>query len=275
MRGTGDTLRRGLARAAVGACCLCLAGGCEMGQVHSALRTDPAPLSGFLPNHRLLVRQPDSFPFHYFYLQKNLPAYANIYIAPVDVRHLRESDGWAGFDRMLSGRLEGDIEELSRFMRQAYRQAFQQARVRPKLRVVNRRDLPRTLILEAALVALVPSKAELNALGLAGSFVIPGIGLVTSFMSSGSVTVECRIRDGRTGRILAMYANTETDPKALLSISGYTWLTTARINIKTMAAHTASVLAARDYRTVERDFPLRFVSLLQEGELDNKKSNKK
>lgn len=253
---------------------LFLVAGCQMGQVHSALRTDPAPLSGFLPNHRLLARQPDSFPFHYFYLKKNLPVYENIHIAPVNIQHLRESNGWARFDRLLSGRLEGDIEELSRFMRRAYIQAFQKADVRPKLRVVNRRDLPRTLVLETALVGLVPSKAELNALGLAGSFIIPGIGLVTSFMSSGSITVECRIRDGRTGQVLAMYANTETDPKALLSISGYTWLTTARINIKTMAAHTARVLAARDYRTVERDFPLRFVSLIQEGELD-KKSRKR
>lgn len=245
-----------------------------MGKVHSALRADPAPLSGFLPDHHLLVRQPDTFPFHYFYLRKHLPAYENIHIAPVNVQYLRESDGWARFDRMLSGRLGGDIEDLARFMRRAYVQAFRQSSIRPRLRVVNRRDLPRTLVLETAIVGLVPSKAELNALGLAGSFIVPGIGLVTSFMSTGSVTVECRIRDGRTGRILAMYANTETDPKALLSISGYTWLTTARINIKTMAAQTARVLAARDYRTVERDFPLRFVSLIQEGELDKKVKRK-
>lgn len=249
---------------------LSLVTGCEMGKVHSVLRTSPAPLSGFLPNHRLLVRQPDSFPFHYFYLKKDLPAYENIHIAPVNIQYLRESSGWAKFDRMLSGRLGSDIEDLARFMRRAYIQAFRKANVRPKLRVVSRRDLPRTLVLETAIVGLVPSKAELNALGLAGSFIIPGIGLVTSFVSSGSVTIECRIKDGRTGQILAMYANTETDPKALLSISGYTWLTTARINIKTMAAQTARVLAAKDYQSVERDFPLRFISLIQEGELDKK-----
>lgn len=247
---------------------LAVTAGCKSDDFHSCLRTDPAPLSKFLPNHKLLVRQPDTFPFHYFYLKRSLRQYAYVYVAPVDTQHLRESSGWAQFDMMLDGTLDKDVGELCDYTRNAYRYAFNKAEVKPRLKVVGRRDLPNTLILETAIISIVPSKAELNALGFAGSFVVPGLGIATSLVSSGSVTIECRVRDSKTGEILAMYADTERDPDALIAVSRFTWTQTARINIKTIAEQTAALVSAKDYRTIRRDFPIQFTSLMSDSNLD-------
>jgi len=250
---------------------LVLVAGCSTDRVHEHLRADAEPLSDFLPNHRLLVKQPATFPFHYFYLKKNAPVYENVYIAPVSIDSLRKSNGWAEFDKALSGKLGSQVGDLRDFMRKAYEQAFRrQSQVSDRhLKVVDRADRPKTLVVETAIVAVKPTKAELNALGTAASFVVPGIGIVASLASEGSITVECRVRDARTGEIVAMYADTETDPKAVLPVASFTWLSSARINIKMIADQTAKVLAAKDsWRSVRRDFPVRFASLINDADLD-------
>jgi len=240
-------------------------------KVHSALRPVAAPLSDYLPHHELLARQADTFPFHYFYVDPNFGVYDHIRIAPVDTSYLRETGAWAAYDQKLSGTLGEDVAKVADFMRKAYVEAFEKADVGPRLSVTERTDLPKTLVLEPALIALIPSKAELNALGLAGSFFVPGLGIITSLASAGSVTIECRLRDAQTGRIVAMYATTEKDPVALIPVANFTWTSTARINIKTVAANTAKVLAAKDPRKIRRDFPIRFATRIKDGKLDSER----
>jgi len=249
---------------------LILAVGCSTDRVQERMRAKAADMSDFLPDHELLVKQPATFPFHYFYLKENAPVYENVHVAPVSIDGLRKSDGWAEFDKALSGRLGSQVGDLRDFMRKAYEQAFRrQSQVSDRhLKVVDSADRPKTLVVETAIVAVKPTKAELNAAGTAASFAVPGIGLVTSLASEGSITVECRVRDAGTGEIIAMYANTENDPKAVLPVASFTWLNSARINIKMIADQTAKVLAAKDYRTVRRAFPIRFAARIKDAKLD-------
>jgi len=241
--------------------------GCKSDDVHAKLRADPSPISSFIPDHNLLVRQPDTFPFHYFYLDEQAKAYENIYIAPANIDRLKESSAWAEFDKKLAGNLGRDVEYLREFMRKAYVQGFEKETSKAKLKVVEDRNLPNTLVLEPAIIAIAPSKAELKAVAVVGVFVCPVLGAV-SLLGSGSINVECVIRDAQTNKIVAMYADTEKDPNALYNAAAFTWTGTARINIKEIAENTAKVLSAKDYKTIRRQFPVRFSALVKDAYLD-------
>jgi len=174
---------------------------------HSALRADPPILSSFLPNHELLKRQPDTFPFHYFYRKGSLGAYKRVCVAPVDLKHLRESSAWADLDKKMSGQFGNNVAALCDFMHAAYRQAFEDD-PSGRFSVTDEKGRSDTLVIEPALIAVVPSKAELQAAGIvASALVFPGLGAVSSVASAGSIAVECRIRDARTDEIVAMYAD--------------------------------------------------------------------
>ena len=249
----------------------CVEGRTPREKFHSRMRADPAPLSAFLPDHKLLEKQPNTFPFHYFYLKDNAKHYDRVYIAPVDISQLRESSGWADFDKAMAGTFGTKMEELTAFMQKAYRLAFQQESAVSRLQVIDAPvKEPGTLVVETAIIAYCPTKAELNAVGMASSLVVPFIGVAAAQMfGSGSITIECRLKDAATGEIVSMYATTETDPKALFAPSQLTWSTSAQINIKQVAAYTAQVyLAARDYRKVNRKFPVSWTSLLKDAELE-------
>jgi len=250
----------------------CVEGKTPEEKFHSRMRADPVPVSDFLPDHDLLVRQPNTFPFHYFYLKEQSKAYEYVRIAPVDISKLRSSNSWNEFDKALAGKLGTRVEDLANFMKKAYEQSFRNVASSSNLEVTDRTNLPKTLVIEPALIALVPTKAELNALGVAANFVVPGLGIVSSAMfGGGSITVECRVRDAATGELVAMYADTETEPKAVIQASQFSWTYSARINIKQIAEDTARVLSAKDYREIRRKFPIRWTSLIKDGELGEEK----
>ena len=255
---------------------LCAVLGCVEGRTprekfHSRMRAYPAPLSAFLPDHKLLKKQPNTFPFHYFYLKENARHYDRVYIAPADISQLRESSGWADFDKAMSGTFGTKMEELTAYMQKAYRLAFQKGAAASDLQVIDTPDKkPGTLVVETAIIAYCPTKAEVTALGAVSSFFVPVVGTVAaSMIGSGSITIECRLKDAATGEIVSMYATTESDPKALINVAQFTWSTSAQINIKQVAAYTAQVyLAARDYRKVHRKFPVSWTSLIKDADLD-------
>lgn len=249
--------------------------GCQSDKIHERMRVAPSPISDFLPNHQLLERQADTFPFHYYYAKETTKKYEYAYVAPVNTQYLRESKGWEQFDRELSGKLGDDVDKLASFMQKAYEQAFRKAKFPDHLKLTDRKDQPGTLIIESAIIGISPTKAELKAAGTAASFFVPGIGLVTSLTSPGSLTVECRVRDAETGEVIAMYADTEKDPSALFAPASYTWTYSARINIKMIAAQTAVVLTTHDRWLLRRDFPIRLTALIKDAKLDEEEPAKK
>lgn len=236
----------------------CVLTGCS--SFYSAFRAEPMPVTGFLPNHELLVRQPDTFPFHYFYLRRVHRQYRNIYVAPVDMSLLRKSTGWEEFNRAVAGHLGQDIEGLGKYMRETFIGELKKVSSVNRLNVADDPRQPETLVLATAVTAIIPTKAELNYLGVAAGLVVPGAGLVTGYFASGAIAVEAKLYDARTGEILMMYADTESDQRALLNLAGFTWYSSAKLNIQSVAKETANVLSRRDLSTLERDFPFRFVA---------------
>jgi len=223
--------------------------GCQT--IEEKTRIKPEPISDFLDHHELLVAQKPSFPFHYFYLKEDAGTYKNIYIAPVDTTYLRKNKNWAAVDEKMAQTIGSDIQKLADFMQNAYKNEFLMAKGN-KLNVVESPNLPDTLILESAIIKIVPTKAEVVILGTAANLILPGISAIAGQIATGTITIECRIRDAKTKKIIAMYANTEQDQHAILNIAGMQWYTSAENNIRKQANYTARIFSGADYSTTRR-----------------------
>ena len=250
----------------------CVSGNTPEEKFHSRMRADPVPPSDFLPHHELLVKQPNIFPFHYFYLKEDVVTYQYVHIAEVNMDYIKKSEGWDAYEAKMIEMMGSNAEMLCDFTRKAFEQAFRKKAEESGnevcLEVTDRKDQLGTLIVEPAFIAISPTKAELNYVGTSASFFVFGANVAASLISAGSMTMECRIRDAQTGEIIAMFADTESDPKALLSVSSFSRTASTRINVKEIARMTAEVLSARDYRTVKRNFPYKFISKIVDANLD-------
>lgn len=250
-----------------------LASGCLTDKIHSLMRAKPAELSDFLPNHERLVRRADTFPFHYTWMNTNAvlkAAFTNIYIAPFDVSHLREGNGYDSLRDKAIG-LDDAITELGEYGREAFIQAFRAREGETQLKVVDDSTLPHTMVLELAITAFVPTRAEIEVVGTVGSFFcpIPGVGLVADALAAGSLAVECRARDSVTKEIVAMYADAEGEPSALLQFAKYTYTSAAKINLKRIAAQTVECCIVEDASQLRRAFPFSFIALPWESDLND------
>jgi len=230
-------------------------------RVHTWLRSSPGPLSSFLPHHSKLVKRPDTSPFHYSWVAKKIPPFRYIRIAPVDTAHLRMASSWANFDLTLAGGLQGDIDEVADYMQKVFIREFAKIQSPDYFTLTDDPKEKDCLVLETAIVAIAPTGAALNAIGYAAEWAVPFISIVTSKLSEGSIGIECRIRHAKKGHIVAMYATTECDETALISLAPLTWLGCAYNNIEKVARLTALCFNVEDCYAIERDFPIQLLSL--------------
>ena len=240
--------------------------GCTTDWMHSMMRKDPAPITNFLPRNSRLVRQPDTFPVHYSWMDTNAVAKANFksaYVAPFDLSYLRKGNGYDEWRDKVAG-LEDSIIELGNYGREAFIKALK-AR---NLKVVDNPNTPNTAIIELAITAFVPTRAEVAVVGTAADFVLPGIGIVSDCLSSGEIAVECRVRDNATNKVVLMFADTEGDPNALLSLSKFTYTSSAKYNLKRLAEQFAESCVIEDASTMRRDFPLGFINGPWDAKID-------
>ncbi len=236
----------------------------------SWLRADPVPLTDFLPHHEKLRRMDDSCPFHWYWA--DLEAFENaglkhIYIAPVDTSYLQKGGAWDEFAKKITT-AEEDLQDLAEYARLAYYKAFKSQEKAIGATVVDSPDVPDTLVIESAIVAFAPTKASVYAAGFVGDFFVPCLGIVTDVISSGTIAVETRARIGKDGPIVAVVADTENDPDALISLSKFTWTTPAKINLKRIAIQTATSCTVDKMEDLDRGYPIEFFSTFSDADLD-------
>ena len=264
-----------------------LAAGCSTDKIHEWMREDPVPLTDFLPANERLVRRPDTFPVHYTWLDTNAVASAqfkNVYIAPFDVSRLRKGREYDQLkDKVMSGSdelrdnfidLNGAIDDLGEYGREAFVKAFRDHETETNLKVVDDPGLPHTMVLEFAITAFVPTRAALEAAGAIGGLFcpIPGVGLVADYLSAGMVAVECRARDSDTGKVVGMFADTEGEPSALLQYSKFNYTAGAKISLKKLADELVQACKTKveDRAKLRREFPIQFIALPWESDLNEK-----
>ena len=87
---------------------------------------------------------------------------------------------------------------------------------------------PHSLVLEVALIEVVPSKVLLNALGYAPFFVGTGITVVRTLANDKSTAAfEARVRDAVTGEVVALAADREAEQFAPVDLRGLIWYSDA------------------------------------------------
>jgi len=189
----------------------------------------PAPDSGFLEKPEMMVPHPARDPFDRSWVSQNLDwaNYDKLYVAPVDTTHVLKQSLWDKVN-LREHAVKDDIAELGLEFRRRIVEAF---RDDPKhhFQIV---DDPKAIgehgvVLEVALVELVPNKAGLGLLGLA-AWAAPlevGVPVATAaaFADRGSVAFELRARDAPTGDLIAMAADRETGAMRVIDLRAITW----------------------------------------------------
>lgn len=257
----------------VGVALVLLTAGCSTDWIHRMTRHDAAELTDFLPGKERLVRRPDTFPVHYSWMDTNAvakAAYRNVHVAPVDISYLRQGNGYDALRDKAVG-LDDAIVELGEYGRNAFVQAFKAREKELKLKVVDDPTIPHTAVLELAITAFVPTRAEIEVVGTVGSFFcpIPGVGLVADCLAAGELAIECRIRDSVTKEVVCMFADAEGEPKALLQFAKYTYTSAAKINLKKIAKVFVESCLVADASRLRRDFPFSFIAMPWEANLDD------
>ena len=199
---------------------MCIITGCK---------ASPASPTAFIQNHQIMTEDGKS-PFHRVWYDPNTrwEGYKRILIKPVNTSYITKAGWWQGITFAVDRKK--DSKRIADYMWTRLCGAFESdpdERFKPAYM-----PGPHTLILETALVELVPTKVWLNAVGTVFALSI----------DYGSVAMEMKIRDGATGKIIATFADREHGKASLISIANLTWYSHARHIIDDWAQQMVQVL---------------------------------
>lgn len=229
---------------------------------YEELDASPLPPTSFLPDSKRLVRQGVEYPFQYLWFDRSTDwkRFKKLKFAKVDVSHLLSQSWWESVNTDKVDALKAQAGQIGEYMRNAF---IRDIIAEPYCSfVITDAVDSETAVIELALVQLVPTKAFFNAAGTVASVFIPGASLVASHFDAGCVAMECKIVDGRTGRVVAMLSDRERDRSVVLSVSNYTWYGHAKQIIDDWAGAFAVMADARNAaKAPDKRFPFALINL--------------
>jgi hypothetical protein len=186
----------------------------------SGCRADPAPDAGFVTDPSLMTQEGD-LPFDDVWLKPgvDLRAFKTVYIAPIDTTHLLKQDWWDKVS-FAPGDQQKQAQILATYFHDRLTDAFK-ADDRKIYQVVDQPDRD-SLIIELAIVEVVPTKTWLNVIGYAA---IGGI-------SEGTTAFEGRLKDGKNQELIGEMKDREFGQMSLLNISDFSWCRHSEHTIK-------------------------------------------
>lgn len=221
-------------------------------------KTAPAPDAGFIKEPEKMAPQKERFPFDRVWVNPGAQRenYDYIVIAPVNTDYLMENTGWKAANPG-NHDLEESALKLAQYTEETFCEAFQKDE-RPGWKLVSSSG-PRTVVLELAIVELVPSKATLGALRLAAPALGPaGIVVGGGAAAAGgrpSVAIEGRLKDGVTGETLFMFADRKEAQMRIIDLKAVTWWGHAKDIINDWARECVELTKTpKDYQVKERGF---------------------
>ena len=197
-------------------------------------KADETNSSDFINEPELMSYDP-STPFNRTYWNKKFDpkAYDELLVAPVNTQYVRAQSIWekANVINVSQEQLAKDINALADYTRQSFIRAADQD-PQKRFKVVGSAG-PKTLILELALVQVVPSKAAMNALGYvtwvpSAVTSVGSMGTDSQDTGKGVIAIEGRVRDGATGEIIGMFADRERPKTAIVDIKSLNWWAPAK-----------------------------------------------
>jgi hypothetical protein len=214
----------------------------------ASLKAEPSRGAGFVPMETM-VKQGD-LPFNKAWVKQGLnwKDYQTIYIKPVNTSYLMETDSWK--ENFRQGHMKEDAQELGRYMEDRFRGAFATG-ANNQFRVVGYPE-PGSLTLELALTELVPSNVALETLRYApygGGAAATLLSRATGAMST--VAFEAKVRDSKSGTVVAMLADRETQKFKFVDFKALTWYGNAKNTIDEWADQFVLVVNKRPGQIVE------------------------
>jgi hypothetical protein len=186
-------------------------------------RAKALPDAGFLDQPQLL-RHDDKLPFNAAWIKSgvDLLDYKKVYVAPVDTTHLLKLDWWQKA-AIAPGDQQSWANDLAQYFQDKMKGQFSDDDVN-KYQLVDAPD-DETLIIELAIVEVVPTKVWLNAIGYA----------LLGAVDQGETGFEGRLRDGKTKQIIAEFKDHEYGQFDLVSVRDLEWAAHSRHTIKEWA----------------------------------------
>jgi hypothetical protein len=187
----------------------------------------PAEPGGFLEQTERMPERRNRDPFQRFWYEDGFrfDPYKEIAVAPVKTEYVRAMSFWERMSLATPG-IEHDVESLAVELRGKFIEALRNDPNRRFEVVENAGDDGITL--EIALIEVVPNKEWLGAIGLVawGSpFLSAGVAAstVAEMFDRGWVSIEARIREGGSQRIVAQFADSETGRTRIIDLQVLTW----------------------------------------------------
>lgn len=178
-------------------------------------RATPAPDMGFTGESSRMAKD-EELPFNRVWYDRSVDwdSYNKIVVAPVNTTYLLEMGWWqkssfAGNDQ--------NAQEIAKYFRDQLIKAFNKQDSENRFQVVSQRG-PNTLVLELALVEVIPTKAWINA---ASIMYVGGI-------DQGSAAIEGKVRDGSTGQMIGALADRQQGKASLVSVKDFMWWSHAK-----------------------------------------------
>jgi hypothetical protein len=201
-------------------------------------KATPAPPAGFIQNHEIMVEDQKS-PFHRVWYDRDADweGYTQILVAAVNTDYLPKADWWEGIT--LAVDRQKDSQQIANYMQTKVAEAFE-SDPNERFHLVDSTG-PRTLVLEMALVQLVPTKVWLNAAGMIFAVTI----------DHGTVAMEARVCDGATGNVIATFADREHGKSSLVSVANLMWYSHAEHIIDDWAAQMVQVIKTSGTEHIE------------------------
>jgi hypothetical protein len=183
---------------------------------------EPAPDAGFIKHPELQSKRAD-LPFQKVWIKSDFDksGYTALVVAPVNTAYVMEMD-WlhkAGTANWV-GDVKKDINNLAKYF---HDEVVKQFKEDPKQRFQVIEDpgmpVPATLRMELALIEINPSEPLLHAAG----WLVPGGGVAAGVANKRTAAFEGRLRDLRTGEVVATFADRDTQDAGPIDLTRYTW----------------------------------------------------
>ncbi len=194
---------------------------------------EPAKPSGFI-EHPEMMKKYDLIPFQKAWKDPNAKTsqYNEIMIVPVFTKNQLDKSWMENANiRTWTDNENNDVKEFAKYTENAFRKAVSRSK---KYKLVDKSG-PHTMILELALVKIVPGKPVLGAAKNLAAPIVGGFKLMALAMApartavssttdspmQASVAIEGRIRDGITKKVIATFADREKQESAIVNLKDF------------------------------------------------------
>lgn len=208
---------------------------------------EPKP-SGFMDQKNMVIRGDLPFELGWIKPGVNWAKYRKVLIAPVETKYMMEADEWQEFGR--TGDIQKDIKKLALYARSVFSNAFiTDPKRRFKITYSAQPD-PSVLKVEMALTELTPNKVLLKAAGY-----VPLYGLAAKAVNQTNksyVSIAIRLKDGKTGEIIAKLADKKSEPFTLVNVDQMSWYGFAEDRIQEWSVKLVETLNRKPGQVVEK-----------------------